>query len=233
MKKKGIILGIIICCILVFSYFLGNDTSKNEKAADLDIPSATQTSEVNQACKKDDTKAEIPEKKEEVKESKKEETLEEKHTETEEVVSPAESLPAEESSSAEVIDENVCTLIVRCDSLLENPEKLSEGKRKILPENGIIFSRENISFSDGESVFDILVRELKAKSIHFEYVKNSMYNSVYIEGIGNIYEFDAGDLSGWLYKVNGEKPTCGCSQYIVQDGDRIEFIYSVNYLEEE
>ena len=53
-----------------------------------------------------------------------------------------------------------------------------------------------------------------------------MYNSVYIEGIGNLYEFDCGELSGWLYKVNGKTPGCGCSQYTLKDGDVVEFMYS-------
>lgn len=32
------------------------------------------------------------------------------------------------------------------------------------------------------------------------------YNSAYIEGIGNLYEFDCGNLSGWMYSVNGVWP---------------------------
>ena len=28
----------------------------------------------------------------------------------------------------------------------------------------------------------------------------------YIEGIGNLYEFDCGSVSGWMYRVNGEFP---------------------------
>ena len=46
----------------------------------------------------------------------------------------------------------VCSLIVRCDDVLKNPEKLKEEKRSIVPENGIIYENENISFSEGESV---------------------------------------------------------------------------------
>ena len=33
-----------------------------------------------------------------------------------------------------------------------------------------------------------------------------MYNSYYVEGIGNLYEFDCGSESGWMYKVNGWFP---------------------------
>jgi len=63
-------------------------------------------------------------------------------------------------------------------------------------------------------------------NIHFEFVKTPAYNSVYIEGIGNLYEFDLGDTSGWLYSVNGIEPRYGCSDYILKNGDRVEFWYS-------
>ena len=53
-----------------------------------------------------------------------------------------------------------------------------------------------------------------------------VYNSVYIEGINNIYEFDCGELSGWLYKVNNESPGVGCSLYKLKDGDVVEWIYT-------
>ena len=47
-----------------------------------------------------------------------------------------------------------------------------------------------------------------------------------IEGIGNLYEFDCGELSGWMYTVNGQAPNYGCSQYQLEDGDVVEWIYS-------
>lgn len=120
---------------------------------------------------------------------------------------------------------STCTLSVRCDDVLIHIDKLPEAKRGIIPENGVIFQEQAIAFSEGESVFDVLLRELKKKKIHLEFVNNPMYNSVYIEGIGNLYEFDCGDTSGWLYTVNGVEPRYGCSNYILKSGDRIEFFY--------
>lgn len=43
-----------------------------------------------------------------------------------------------------------------------------------------------------------------------------MYNSAYIEGINNLYEFDCGSLSGWMYKVNEWFPNYGCSRYVLK-----------------
>ena len=52
--------------------------------------------------------------------------------------------------------------------------------------------------------------------------------SVYVKGIGHIYEYDFGPLSGWMYSVNGETPSVGCGSYKPQPGDYIEWRYSLS-----
>ena len=69
----------------------------------------------------------------------------------------------------------------------------------------------------------------KDNNIHIDYVKNNMFNSAYVKGVGNIYEFDCGGMSGWLYKINGERMSVGSSQYILKENDKIEFYYTCNY----
>ena len=59
-----------------------------------------------------------------------------------------------------------------------------------------------------------------------EFENTPMYNSAYIEGIHNLYEFDCGELSGWMYKVNDWFPNYGCSRYQLQDGDVICWEYT-------
>lgn len=138
-----------------------------------------------------------------------------------------EVLPKKESEELPEMQENdmTCTLLVRCDDVFNHPDRLKETKRAILPEDGIIYPETEVNFSDGESVFDVLYREMKKEGIHLEFVNTPMYNSVYIEGINNLYEFDCGSTSGWTYTVNGESPTHGCSQHKVKKDDKIEFIY--------
>lgn len=119
----------------------------------------------------------------------------------------------------------VCTLSVQCSQVLENMDKLKENKKSIIPENGMIFAEQTIEFSEGESVFDVLYRVMRDNGIYIEFVKTPMYNTVYIEGIANLYEFDCGTYSGWMYSVNGITPRVGSSQYQVANGDKIEFFY--------
>jgi hypothetical protein len=89
-----------------------------------------------------------------------------------------------------------------------------------------IMATRQVSFSEGETVFDVLKRECQNSGIHLEFSFNPLYSSAYIEGIANIYEFDGGETSGWMYKVNGWYPNYGCSQYKLQTGDTIEWRYT-------
>ena len=120
----------------------------------------------------------------------------------------------------------ICTVSVRCDEILDNLDRFDKSKYNLIPEDGVIYFSENVEFNDGESAFDILLREMKKNKIHLEFEYTPMFESSYVEGIGNIYEFDCGDMSGWIYKVNGKIASCGSSQYLVKENDVIEWIYS-------
>ena len=37
---------------------------------------------------------------------------------------------------------------------------------------------------------------------------------------------DYGEMSGWMYRVNGEFPDVGCGAYQLRDGDVIEWLYT-------
>lgn len=119
-----------------------------------------------------------------------------------------------------------CTLEVRCDTLLTHLEELKGNKAALVPENGQILEEREVEFEAGESVFDVFRRVLKEEKIHFEYTDASVYDSVYIEGIGNLYEFDCGEQSGWMFSVNGIYPGLGCSAYTLADKDAIVFSYT-------
>ena len=127
------------------------------------------------------------------------------------------------------VDQNkklTCTLTIRCDNILDHLDQFNADKLSILPSDGVIYSTRQVTFYEGESVFDVLLRETQKNRIHMEYEKTPLYNSNYIEGIQNIYEFDCGNLSGWMFCVNGWYPNYGCSRYLVQDGDVIEWNYT-------
>ncbi|MBR5614537.1 MAG: DUF4430 domain-containing protein [Clostridia bacterium] len=119
-----------------------------------------------------------------------------------------------------------CTLSVRCDTIIENITWLDKEKVKLVPNDGVIFEEKTVTFYEGESVFNLLLREMKRNKIHLEFENVPIYNSAYIEGISNFYEFDCGELSGWMYKVNGWFPNYGCSRYQLKPGDKVEWVYT-------
>lgn len=132
-----------------------------------------------------------------------------------------------EPQNVEISDvEYTCTLSVRCDTILDNISWLDKEKMELVPEDGVIFPVTEVTFYEGESAFNVLHREMKKAKIHMEFSNTPIYNSVYIEGINNLYEFDCGELSGWMYKVNNWFPNYGASRYQLKDGDVIEWVYT-------
>ncbi len=146
--------------------------------------------------------------------------------ETQPEASP-EASEQEDSKKQEIEEINLLvTLSVRCDTILDHLDWLTAGKESLVPADGVIFPATEVVFYEGESVFDVLLREMKGAGIHMEYENTPMYNAAYIEGIGNLYEYDCGQLSGWMFRVNGLFSNTSCSQYTLQNGDVVEWVYS-------
>ena len=119
-----------------------------------------------------------------------------------------------------------CTFSIECSTILNNLSMLEPEKLEMVPFDGVILAEMTVVFYEGESVFDVLQRVCKENKIHMEASWTPMYNSAYIEGIHNLYEFDCGALSGWMYRVNGWYPNYGCSRYQLQDGDVVEWRFT-------
>lgn len=121
--------------------------------------------------------------------------------------------------------DNTCTFVIECKTILNNKDKLKKGLEKYVPENGMIYSG-TVGFDSGESVYDILRRICDENSIQMEASYTPAFSSYYIEGINNLYEFDCGQGSGWMYSVNGIFPNYGCSSYKPASNDEIAFRYT-------
>ncbi len=142
-----------------------------------------------------------------------------------EVRAPIDELP-EQKAPAVTDAPLTCTISISCATILEHLDELDPEKVELVAEDGWILAPVTVEFTAGQNVFDVLLATVKANAIHMEYQNTPMYETAYIEGIGNLYEFDCGALSGWMYKVNGWFPNYGCSRYAVQAGDVIEWVYT-------
>jgi hypothetical protein len=135
-------------------------------------------------------------------------------------------LPVEPQNATISTAAYTCTLSISCATILDHIDWLDPEKVELVPEDGWILPPTTVTFYEGESVFNVLHRTCKQQRIHMEFVDTPLYNSVYIEGIHNLYEFDCGELSGWMYKVNEWFPNYGCSRYQLKDGDVICWEYT-------
>ena len=109
------------------------------------------------------------------------------------------------------------TLTIRCDK--------AAGRAAHIPENGVLLAETGFPIAQGDTVYTLLTDAARAHGIHME--ASGAKGLMYIHGIGNIYEFDFGELSGWLYTVNGETFSVGVDQYVLKPGDRVEFHYTL------
>lgn len=116
--------------------------------------------------------------------------------------------------------ESYVTISISCDEI-KNSE-LSH-----IPNDGVVLKSSQIGFCDGQSAYDVLLLAAKQNNIRID--ASAFGNSVYVKGIADIYEFDFGELSGWMYYVNGEKPSVGCGEYKLAANDVIKWVYTCDY----
>ena len=140
------------------------------------------------------------------------------------------SAPGNQAAPIEDGDFTV-TLSVSVEELLGNMDALDPEKHELVPFDGLIFPSTDVAVREGESVFDILQREMRGAGIHMAFGTMPVYGTAYITGINNIFASDAGPLSGWIYRVNGVLPDVGPSLYLPEPGDVIEWIYIVDFSE--
>jgi len=212
-KYRGLIIAsVFIIFVLVFAFFGGGNYNENVMPKQIAIP----TEAVIEVMPAPTVQAATP--------------IVATEKPTEAVMSPmptATVQPVVTEVPVEATPETLmCTIEINCITALDfiSDTPIAE----IIPKDGIILSEKKVEFTEGESVFDILYRVARENGIHFEFEKTPAYNSVYIEGIGNLYEMDCGDLSGWMFRINGKFSDVGCSNVMVSSGDKIEWLYSCN-----
>lgn len=93
-------------------------------------------------------------------------------------------------------------------------------------ETGVILSPIQVEYEPGETVLDVLKNITKEKRIQMEY--RGRGGAAYIEGIQNLYEFDKGPKSGWMYKMNGAFMKRSAGAVEVKAGDQIEWLYTLD-----
>lgn len=136
-----------------------------------------------------------------------------------------------EPQDQEIVDnELTCTISISCATILDNLDKFNPEKIELVPVDGWILKPTKVTFNEGESAYDLLVRVCKENKIHMSAKWVPLNNSHYIESINNIKEFDCPtdrfhNTSGWMYCVNSWYPNYGVSRYELKKDDIVEFNY--------
>lgn len=136
--------------------------------------------------------------------------------------------PTATSTPTEQPAAETCTVSISCMTALQSAQ-LPDAVRAVLPGNGQILGAVTVELEADDTVWTVLQRVTRAHGVAMEAQWTPAYNSAYVQGIGQLYEFDCGQGSGWMYSVNGAFPNVGCSSYTLQAGDVIRWVYTCDY----
>lgn len=78
---------------------------------------------------------------------------------------------------------------------------------------------------EGATVYHALIEALAEAGMSQVGAESGYVRSISKDG-KTLSEFDNGENSGWLYKVNGDLPDVGLTSYTIKDGDRIVWYYT-------
>ncbi|MBR6534858.1 MAG: DUF4430 domain-containing protein [Clostridia bacterium] len=93
-------------------------------------------------------------------------------------------------------------------------------------DNGIIVSETKIGFFEHQSVYDILLSLSKTHKFTLDVSGKGEF--AYIRAINGIAEHKYGNMSGWVYTVNGISPHLSCGAYYPSDNDVIRIYYTTD-----
>ena len=76
----------------------------------------------------------------------------------------------------------------------------------------------SMKLPEGATVYE----SLEESGIHFT-------GKPYVQEIGNVWEGDYGEQSGWTYYVNDEMTMEDCTKYELKNGDSVKWVYVTDF----
>ncbi len=127
-------------------------------------------------------------------------------------------------NDAEQIENNTAntyTLSITCINAVNYANSHNVSLPAAILSDGVILKSVTDEFNTGDSVMKVLKSTLKANGISYQITSGG-----YVRSISGLAEFDCGQGSGWMYKVNGVLPNVSCKSYKLTNGDKIEFVFT-------
>ena len=123
--------------------------------------------------------------------------------------------PSSETGEADSIE---ITFSVRCD----NAVKAGNETALAIAPDGAILPAQTLQVEPGMTVFDVTKNSDLVLGYH-----QSGYG-VYVYSINSLGERAAGAMSGWVFLVNGKAVQKSCSACVLQNGDKVEWVYTLD-----
>jgi len=109
-------------------------------------------------------------------------------------------------------------------------QKVLEDKGKITitidatsVDKGFILTDYTVSLNEYDTVFDVTFSACKDNNILMS--SRGVSAARYVEGIADLYEFDYGPTSGWVFYVNEESASKSSGVYELKEGDVVRWEY--------
>lgn len=104
------------------------------------------------------------------------------------------------------------TMVIDCSEAVEAGNKTAIAAA----EDGIVYD-DTLVLKDFETVLDALIAS------NVEYISNDSTMGKYVSSIAGLGMGDQGDMSGWVFTLNGESVTVSADEQKLEDGDHIEW----------
>lgn len=118
-----------------------------------------------------------------------------------------------------------CTFTINASVAAKN-EELNKDVAALLKDDGMLANAKSITVKKGTNAGDAFKAFCKENNI----VLNSEDGEygLFVKGIGGLDGGACGELSYWLFKVNGEFSDVGADSVTVNEGDAFEWVFTCN-----
>ncbi len=115
-------------------------------------------------------------------------------------------------------------ITICCQTILDKTDSkgIATKDKSYIPLDGYILKNAEVSIPEGGNAFDQIIAASKLYKLPIESNSKTKYLSI----INYLGEFTYGDLSGWMFRVNGEWSGVGCGDVKLSEGDLVEWIYT-------
>lgn len=95
-------------------------------------------------------------------------------------------------------------------------------------DTGYWISGKRLTLEEGDTVYDAFIQAL-ATGFTYTGASSGYVSSITQTSTGKTLSDEDAENSGWLYKVNGELPSAGLTDYVLSDGDVIVWYYTEDW----